>query len=428
MINYWALRRLGFRASVAWDQLGSSGDRGTKNITPSAHPGPATSVSGNPSLRNHAMPSTTNKKASTKGKNDAPAKHAASKKSPAPPLKKTAPKADARKHAPAKPPSPAASKPPIPSKSSAKTTVVIKAPAAKVPVKTAATKSVSPKSVPSKPVPPKPAPEKSVVAKTPPGKSSKPVAPPAIAPPAPKLANGKGLPVAAKDARPASPASSSNGSTAKPASPAALTPSAGAADDDVKVPVKGLAVVHPKPMRKPKIKVKVTMPSDPLFKPGAKWKPLIPSGPNATPTGMANTHAHGHAHDAKPVYKSKLTKKELEPYRKILLSKRSELVGDIAHMEDEALRQSSGSLSQLPQHMAEQGSDTFEQSLSLDLAAVDRSLIREIDDALKRIEDGTYGMCERTGKPINTVRLAELPWARYSIEAARELERRPYQE
>src|SRR5262249_55446749 len=125
--------------------------------------------------------------------------------------------------------------------------------------------------------------------------------------------------------------------------------------------------------------------------------------------------------------KTKLSKKELDHFRKILIQKRAELVGDIANIEDEALRQSSGSLSHLPQHMAEQGTDTFDQAISLDLAAVDRNLLRESDAALKRIDDGTYGICERTGKPINPERLAELPWARYSIEAARELERRPYQ-
>ncbi|MBC7772317.1 MAG: TraR/DksA C4-type zinc finger protein [Pyrinomonadaceae bacterium] len=356
------------------------------------------------------MPSTSNKKATTKGKKDAPAKHAAPKKSPAALPRKKAGSEPQRKPAPAK--ASDSGKTQTTFKSTAKTTVVVKTPAAKVPVQAAQAKSSPSKSLPAKPAPTKSVPAKTSAAK--PGKSTPPITP------APKAGNGKGTPAPTKDVRAAAPAPASNGSTAKPAVPAA--------SDDKKAPAKGITVVQHKPMRKPKIKVKVTMPSDPLFKPGSKWKPLIPSGPNATPTGMANIHAHGHANDVKPVFKSKLTKKELEPYRKILLTKRSELVGDIAHMEDEALRQSSGSLSQLPQHMAEQGSDTFEQSLSLDLAAVDRSLIREIDDALKRIEDGTYGMCERTGKPINAVRLAELPWARYSIEAARELERRPYQE
>ena len=65
-----------------------------------------------------------------------------------------------------------------------------------------------------------------------------------------------------------------------------------------------------------------------------------------------------------------------------------------------------------PQHLAEQGSDTYDQSLSLDLAAADRKLIGEIDEALGRIADGTYGVCVMTGKPITKERLEELPWAR----------------
>ncbi|MCA9312407.1 MAG: TraR/DksA family transcriptional regulator, partial [Phycisphaerales bacterium] len=61
--------------------------------------------------------------------------------------------------------------------------------------------------------------------------------------------------------------------------------------------------------------------------------------------------------------------------------------------------------------------------LALDLAASQRSLLKEIDAALVRIEKKTYGICERLGKPINPERLKNTPWARFSIEAARELER-----
>jgi RNA polymerase-binding protein DksA len=122
--------------------------------------------------------------------------------------------------------------------------------------------------------------------------------------------------------------------------------------------------------------------------------------------------------------KSPFGKKELEHFRSVLLRKRAELLGDVSHLEEEALRGESGSLSNMPQHMAEQGSEVYEQSLHLDLAAAGQKLIKEIDDALKRIEQGTYGVCELTGKPIKVERLEELPWARYSIEAARELERR----
>jgi RNA polymerase-binding protein DksA len=209
---------------------------------------------------------------------------------------------------------------------------------------------------------------------------------------------------------------------------AAVEAPAPAAAADKKAGPKGITIVQPKPVRKPRPKPKFEMPkSEPLIKPGGKWKPLIPSGPKATPVGAIG----GQDQTQLPMeqrIKSKFNKRELEQFRQILMRKRAELVGDISNMEDEALRQNSGSLSNVPQHMAEQGTDTYDQGLSLDLAAVDRNLLREIDDALKRIEQGTYGICERTGIPIKAERLQEIPWARYSIEAAREMERRPYQE
>ncbi len=127
------------------------------------------------------------------------------------------------------------------------------------------------------------------------------------------------------------------------------------------------------------------------------------------------------------VTKSPLTPKQLAEFTDILLQKRRQLEGDVSGMELEALRGGAGgSLSHLPQHMADQGSDAFEQSLSLDLAASQRDIIKEIDAALARIENGTFGICERLGKPIRIERLRETPWARYSIEAARDIERGGY--
>lgn len=158
---------------------------------------------------------------------------------------------------------------------------------------------------------------------------------------------------------------------------------------------------------------------EPLFRPGAPApKPLIASGPNAPPSAAPAAPGKGVS------VKSTMDKKNVEHFRQVLLQKRTELIGDISTMETEALMGESGALSHLPQHMAEQGSDVYGQSLSLDLAAADRRLIKEIDDALLRIQAGTYGVCELTGKPIKIERLHELPWARYSIEAAREVERR----
>lgn len=222
------------------------------------------------------------------------------------------------------------------------------------------------------------------------------------------------------------PAKASSAAAAKPkAAPAAPSP---AVDGAKKPAPKGITIVSNKPAKKAKPKARLVMPtSEPLFTPGAaRWKPLIPSGPKASPTGLISAGGPaGSDKSARP--KTKLARKELERYRAILLQKRRELIGDVSNMEDEALLQSSGSLSHLPQHMAEQGSDAFDQAMSLDLAAVDRNLIREIEDALKRINDGTYGVCERTGEQIKPERLNEIPWARYTIEAARALERSPYQ-
>ncbi len=87
--------------------------------------------------------------------------------------------------------------------------------------------------------------------------------------------------------------------------------------------------------------------------------------------------------------KSPFNKRELTKFKNMLIAKRAELFGDVEKMESDALRSESGDLSHLPQHMADQGSDSYDQSLSLDLAAADRRLIKEIDDALARIDPKT---------------------------------------
>ncbi|HWP39724.1 MAG TPA: TraR/DksA C4-type zinc finger protein [Tepidisphaeraceae bacterium] len=120
-----------------------------------------------------------------------------------------------------------------------------------------------------------------------------------------------------------------------------------------------------------------------------------------------------------------LTAKELEHFRELLLAKRREIVGDMSSMEREALRSTTGTnLSNLPLHMADMGTDNYEQEFTLGLVEKDRQLLREINHALAKIQNGTYGICEGTGKPISKARLEAQPWARYSIEYARELEKR----
>ncbi len=120
--------------------------------------------------------------------------------------------------------------------------------------------------------------------------------------------------------------------------------------------------------------------------------------------------------------KTKLGKAELDHYRDILLRHRRELVGRVTGLEDEALRSSGGNLSNMPLHPADIGTDTFDQDFALGMAATDRQLLQEIDEALERIELKTYGVCQMTGKPIPKARLDAKPWAKYTVEAARLVE------
>jgi DnaK suppressor protein len=119
-----------------------------------------------------------------------------------------------------------------------------------------------------------------------------------------------------------------------------------------------------------------------------------------------------------------LLTKELEHFRDLLIEKRREIVGDMSSMEREALRSGSGSnLSTLPIHMADMGTDNYEQEFTLGLVEKDRNLLREINNALAKIQNGAFGICEGTGKPIAKARLEAQPWARFSIDYARKIEK-----
>ena len=121
-----------------------------------------------------------------------------------------------------------------------------------------------------------------------------------------------------------------------------------------------------------------------------------------------------------------LSKKEIEEFRILLLSKRSEIVGSVNEMKDEALRKNrldaSGDLSSMPIHMADIGSDNYEQEFALGLMDSEITILRKIDGALERIENKTYGICEGTGKVIQRARLKARPWARYCVEYAEKME------
>ena len=74
-------------------------------------------------------------------------------------------------------------------------------------------------------------------------------------------------------------------------------------------------------------------------------------------------------------------------------------------------------------HMADSGTDNFDRDFALSLLSSDQDAVYEIEEALKRIEKKTYGICELTGKPIPRARLEAIPWTRFTVDAQAQLER-----
>lgn len=145
---------------------------------------------------------------------------------------------------------------------------------------------------------------------------------------------------------------------------------------------------------------------------------------SARPTA-ASTTGDAPAADPKPVPKTRLSQKQLGEFRYLLLAKRAELQGNVVNMTDQALQRSEGGdggSSSMPIHMADLGSDNWEKEFTLGLIASEQALVKEIDEALARIENRTYGVCVATHKPITLARLRAKPWAKYCIEYARKRE------
>ncbi len=125
----------------------------------------------------------------------------------------------------------------------------------------------------------------------------------------------------------------------------------------------------------------------------------------------------------KPTPKTKLGTESLNRFRELLITKRRELVGDVDSLENEALGKNrssvAGDLSMMPIHMADIGTDNYEQEFAIGLIEGERETLKEIDAALRRIKDGTYGVCMATHKQIKVARLKAKPWARFCIDHKR---------
>jgi RNA polymerase-binding transcription factor DksA len=118
-----------------------------------------------------------------------------------------------------------------------------------------------------------------------------------------------------------------------------------------------------------------------------------------------------------------MTQAELKGYQHRLLVLRDRLSGDVSHLTSEALRnaggEASGSLSNVPLHPADLGTDNFEQEFTFNLLQNEEQVLQEIADALERVRQRSFGLCETCRQPIPSARLEALPYARQCVGCAR---------
>ena len=118
--------------------------------------------------------------------------------------------------------------------------------------------------------------------------------------------------------------------------------------------------------------------------------------------------------------KRAMKKSESKVYREQLLLLRARLRGDVNTMADAALKDASDA--RLSIHMADAGTDNFEQEFTLSLLASDGDTLESIESALVRIEEGRYGLCEECDNPIPKTRLNALPHTPYCVKCAEKVQ------
>ena len=126
--------------------------------------------------------------------------------------------------------------------------------------------------------------------------------------------------------------------------------------------------------------------------------------------------------------KNKFGKKELNHFKKLILKKKDELLDGLKHSQEDTLkkspREAAGDISGYAFHMADLATDTYDREFSLDLASNERQLLYEIDEALKKIQDGRFGICEECKSPITKRRLKAIPYTRLCLKCQEAKEKR----
>jgi RNA polymerase-binding transcription factor DksA len=123
--------------------------------------------------------------------------------------------------------------------------------------------------------------------------------------------------------------------------------------------------------------------------------------------------------------KGGLSKSELKEFKNLLLARKGVLQGDVKTLEDEACKKgtdAAGDLSTLPQHLADLGTDSHEQDVSLGLMENETDELHEIQEAFERIKDGSFGLCETCRKKIPKERLKAIPYARLCVNCKKKEE------
>ncbi len=160
--------------------------------------------------------------------------------------------------------------------------------------------------------------------------------------------------------------------------------------------------------------------------------PIIRTGPSIAPRNLGSAGMaalRGAPVQAKaPSGKIKpLSEKEIAHFKDLLLKLRDRIVDEISFLANDNLNKSakdaSGDLSSYSFHMADQGTDNFDREFAASLLNSEHDVLYEIDEALRRIEQGAYGVCEMSNLPIERERLKALPFARYSVAIQSEMER-----
>ena len=123
-----------------------------------------------------------------------------------------------------------------------------------------------------------------------------------------------------------------------------------------------------------------------------------------------------------------MLKKDSRLFKDMLLKRKEDISDQIRHMADESIKlsqkEAAGDISGYTIHMADVATDAYDREFSLGLASNDRELLYEINDSLKRIEDGTYGICEECNRTITKKRLKAIPYTRLCLKCQQKFEKK----